>query len=859
MSADEYLVLLPRNNMDWKYVEAAPRARMAPAPSEVDILYRLNMKRLRKCLDPALTMDEPRGVSLKRSASEDTEPTDSEVTTRGSVGHGSRQGLVVLSNLPALPTSHEALRWISYEDRDDLIASFIPKATPVPANNPLDDNVPGQNLHEHRRAVKQNKPLRMRIGHPVAVSTPMDVWRVLLQSCDPVFLLKARRVSRSFSSILECDKIWEEARLRIYGPDCPGPPANLTEWQYADLLTGVGCQAKNCVDKRAKRVYWIMQRRWCEKCWQKRTLTAQAVRIITRDYAKVSTFVPCFSYNRSKKHHFIGWRATAPDWVRDPTYELGYERRAIRDVMSEIDGLLGKTQDEKDEWSRLRELETRRLQQELKIVEHFFETRKRVIRREERGLEEARKTFFEEKAILMHPPMRPEVLRLTSAFHRAIAIRSKPTESAWQALSVRVKEERREAEILASIDAIASEASKEEFEILQDRINEQDQRKHELRSNPRQSSNLSLVLRVAELVMNSYLGVTKTTSNDVADEDLIPLVLKEFYACWYQLGEGQELDGKPIIGYDLILDDARVIVEHVIEPVIQAWESVDRQWTARYLKCPACRNLKQRWTFEHLMHHIIHYHTKTVGAFSSWRPTPNLECNDFYRIRWPANLPVLADHQEATGHWDLETLTEHHRLSVPIVKIEKSRPDAFAFRYASSYIGPHYHEFVENIIFAADAVKNLDCLSNGLKTLMVLKYADMKYPATNTDRPSDVHFFDMQTELVRHGYEELFEDFMCEYCVVYHRSANTNFATHPNRCVTRGQSLGDMVTHYCSTHRGQVWTKGLFLLPSSEDLSKALAEDREAAAVFDRLFPLNVSLGMQFLSKNALIIEDGAV
>ena len=859
MDADQYLVLLPRNNIDWQYLEVAPQARMVPAPSEVDIIYRLNMRKLREDLDPALTTDEPRGASLKRSASEAIESTDPERMTRGSGGHGSRQRRAVMSDLPALPTSHEALRWISAKDKDDLIASFIPKATSLPTINPVDDDVPGQSHHEHCLAAQQNRPLRLRLGRPVTTPTTLDVWRLFLQLCEPVFLLKARMVCRDFRSILESAKIWKEARLRIYGPDCPDPPASLTERQYADLVTGVGCQAKDCADKKAKKVFWIMQRRWCEKCWKKRTLTDDALRAINRVYSRVPMCVPHFSYDRSKKHHFIGRREDAPDWVRDPIFEVGYERRAVRNMMSEIDGLIGKTQDEKNEWFRLRELEKERLQSELRAVENFFETYKRVTRREKRGLEEARKTFFEEKAILMNPPMRPEVLRLTSAFHRAIAIRSKPTENTWQTLRVRVEQERREAEIFANIDAIASEASKEEFEILKKRVKDQDKRMDEIRRDPKPSSDLSLVLCVAKLVMVNYLGVTEMTSNAVADEDLIPLTLKEFYACWYQIGEGPELDGKPIVGYDLILDDARMIVEHVIEPVIKAWDSVERQWTARYLKCPVCRNLRQRWTFENVMLHIIHYHTKTVGTFSSWRPTPNLDCNHFYRIRWPANLPVIAEHQEAKGHWDLNTWTEHHQLPVPIMAlIEEPRPDAFAFRYASSCIGPHYQNFVENIIFAADAVKDLQSLSSGLKTLIVLKYADMKYPATISDTPTHAHLSDMQTELVRHGYEDLFEDFKCGYCVERSRMANIELATRHIKYVSRGQPLGDMIRHF-GAHLAQVWTKGFFLLPSGEDLSTALAKDREAATVFDRLFPMNVSLGVSFLLKHALVIVDGEV
>ena len=868
MNADKYLVLLPRHDIDLGYLDAAPQACVTPAPSEADIIHRLSMKKLRKDLDPALAPDEPRGTSLKRSASEAIEPTDPKRTTRGPNTDGSRQGLVVSSDLPVLPTSYEAVRWISQKDKDDLIASFIPKATSISTNHRVDDNLPSQNIQEHRRAAKQNKPLSSRVCRPVAKSPPVDVWILVLQLCDLASLLKARMVCRDFSSMLECAMIWKGARQRIYGPDCPDPPANLTEWQYADLLANVGCQAKNCADKKAKKVYWMMQRRWCEKCWTKRTLRASALRGIAGDDTRIPDCVPHFTYDNWRRHHYIGSSQDAPAWIRVILpLPLGFERRAVRNMMSEIDSLIGRSQDEKDEWFSLRQLERDRLQSELVAVERFFWTRKRAIRQEERRVEKARKAFFREKAISMKPPMRPEVLRLTSAFHRAVAICAKPTESSWQALIVGVEQERREAEILANIDAIAHKASKKEFKKLEDRVQEQDQRMSKIRRDRQPSSVLSLVLRVAELVMNHYLGVTKMTSNGVADEDLIPLILKEFYACWYQLGEGPELDGKPIAGYDLILEDASMIVYYVIEPVIKSWDNPHRKWTARELKCPACRNHVACRSFEDQILHIVYRHTKTVGPFVSWRPTPSLgggrslDCNDLYRIRWPANLPILPASQKATGHWNLDTWTEPPRLPAPEVVVEEPRPDAFANRYASSYIGPHYQDFVENIIFAADAVKNLDGLSNGLKTLMALKYADMKYPATDTDKPTFAHLCNMQVELVRHGFEELFEDFICGLCDEWRRRRYDydDFIARCNIPVSPGWPLGDMITHFTASHSQQVWTKGLFLLPSGEDLSKALANDREAAAVFDRLFPLNVSLGMRFLSANALVIVNGVV
>ena len=94
----------------------------------------------------------------------------------------------------------------------------------------------------------------LRKNKPVVTEIPLDVWQNILAFCPLDFLLKARSISRSFRLALNYESTWREARMRNYGPDCPDPPASLTEMQYADLLTGHGCQIKTCQEKSRKVV-----------------------------------------------------------------------------------------------------------------------------------------------------------------------------------------------------------------------------------------------------------------------------------------------------------------------------------------------------------------------------------------------------------------------------------------------------------------------------------------------------------------------------------------------------------------------------------------------------------------------------
>lgn len=108
-------------------------------------------------------------------------------------------------------------------------------------------------------------PTKLRQDRPVMARIPIDVWQTILGFCKPAFLLKARQVSSSFKTALSFDSAWKTARLRMYGRDHPDPPTGISEMQYADLLTGVGCQSRDCEGK-PRRTYWAFQRRWCEPC-----------------------------------------------------------------------------------------------------------------------------------------------------------------------------------------------------------------------------------------------------------------------------------------------------------------------------------------------------------------------------------------------------------------------------------------------------------------------------------------------------------------------------------------------------------------------------------------------------------------
>ena len=112
-------------------------------------------------------------------------------------------------------------------------------------------------------------PARFQKNHPVKTAVNVDVWENILLFCPPDFLLKARTVSPTFRSVLRDDSpIWKICRVKHFGSEMPDPPLGLSEPQYADLLTGTGCQNRGCESMKTRKTYWAFQKRLCNECFK---------------------------------------------------------------------------------------------------------------------------------------------------------------------------------------------------------------------------------------------------------------------------------------------------------------------------------------------------------------------------------------------------------------------------------------------------------------------------------------------------------------------------------------------------------------------------------------------------------------
>lgn len=169
------------------------------------------------------------------------------------------------------------------KDHQDQVRALYSPSNSLKRTADLADGVPSE---QPEKRVKKNVGGRPRI-HPVKPKSTVrffkkrtrihqslypDIWSRIFDFSTPEFLIQARQTSRMLRLLLQKESQWRTARYSTYGSDHPDPPPVLNEMQYADLLTGSGCQTKGCKEKSVRKVYWGFQRRWCPSCLRTNTI-----------------------------------------------------------------------------------------------------------------------------------------------------------------------------------------------------------------------------------------------------------------------------------------------------------------------------------------------------------------------------------------------------------------------------------------------------------------------------------------------------------------------------------------------------------------------------------------------------------
>lgn len=95
------------------------------------------------------------------------------------------------------------------------------------------------------------------------------IWLRILEFCPPIFLRKARLISKEWKSWVDgFQSIHINCRKENFGFDLPEEIPGLTPQQYVDLLGGKGCMEPRCKNREATRTHWAWKKRWCLQCWK---------------------------------------------------------------------------------------------------------------------------------------------------------------------------------------------------------------------------------------------------------------------------------------------------------------------------------------------------------------------------------------------------------------------------------------------------------------------------------------------------------------------------------------------------------------------------------------------------------------
>lgn len=269
-----------RNGFDYQILSKLPHEILSSPNFTLSFMQRYMLDRGGLDFSNFLRAPKPSVFSLDESSTEESRAELPELDTH----HFSHQDLCGHSSCSPAPSTvnlNSSDRGMQHESRDPrsdevspLSSSSITNHHTTQASSPQNPSVVpapnqgGRPKSRKRRVYKPVKgPMRFQKNRPVDEAVNFDVWENILSFCPPAFLLKARTISSTFRSVLKDDSfLWKLSRTEHFGSDMPEPPLNLSEPQYADLLTGIGCQTRGCQAPKTRKVYWVFQKRLCDKC-----------------------------------------------------------------------------------------------------------------------------------------------------------------------------------------------------------------------------------------------------------------------------------------------------------------------------------------------------------------------------------------------------------------------------------------------------------------------------------------------------------------------------------------------------------------------------------------------------------------
>jgi hypothetical protein len=436
----------------------------------------------------------------------------------------------------------------------------------------------------------------------------------------------------------------------------------------------------------------------------------------------------------------------------------------------------------------------------------------------------ARREFFEAQAANLTPPMSKDVLAKTMAHKMALDSNREPTQRSWSELKNKILPLRAASEELLDLE---QQYQRYRNTGVESPAITRYRQLHTLRSRLA-IMDTPLLPEQAFVIKLARLALRACKDRGTADADIVLMVLKSVF-CTYQLVPDDE---KPqgtntdlTVGtYKLTLDDAKMIVDDVIEPWVKDLEDKDR--TREILgkfKCVGCvrRDCTTRYTFAKLFEHIFEKHAIYVSEGEDfhklYRPFDEIRRITFpwCTVEWPKNLPVGASHHTVSKEkrWKADDDVPYEEAALP--------PDTAAFvgRHAFNNAAITAIDFEGNLVFAAAKLLQTK-LDVKAQLRIILEYALERYSSVHGNvTPSLNHFMTCLPKL--QAANDLFTlNFNCGACK---RGADIPAsATH-----FRAENFTKLKEHFDKTHGKEKWTEGYLDLPSDTELVELLQASDE--------------------------------
>ncbi|APA13972.1 predicted protein [Sclerotinia sclerotiorum 1980 UF-70] len=306
---------------------------------------------------------------------------------------------------------------------------------------------------------------------------PGTIWMRILEFCPPIFLRKARFVSKEWKSWVEdFSSIHVNCRKENFGFNLPEHIPGLSAKQYVDLLGGKGCMEPGCKNKDASRTHWAWKKRWCLSCWKEKIEREDRIQKhrqlqYTRPVIdKLLECIPVSMYDSfGKPHDYVEdgpqaltnqlathrlykyylivdvdniikeYEALTPEPFReDPTHDAQQKataRQIWEDKMAKLD-------EERDKFFEAKKAENDKLMQLVIQIEAAIRERRAKGRKPNDANRESRRTLFLNLAKRDLPEVPEEFIINTKAFKAAVRIfRDGGSERGWRTLKPKIEGE----------------------------------------------------------------------------------------------------------------------------------------------------------------------------------------------------------------------------------------------------------------------------------------------------------------------------------------------------------------------------------------------------------------------------------